>query len=302
MMTIYIFMYSLANEPNNQAVMACVITNLSGSVGAVTWSVIDYITKRKCSAVSFCLGSVAGLIAVTPSAGCINPVYGVVFGMASSILCRIGHKMKKHFQLDDALDVFALHGTAGFVGIMLNVNKVLIKRRCILRKILFNFSKLPQGIFAQKYYGGNLIPRGGVLDGNWIQMWIQISDMVVGFVWSFFVSFVALYLMNKTRCLKLRLETRAELSGPDESELGMSCYLHIEEMKFDQYQTTPGPLSEISSKTNARSFNFEVINVKPSQHGNEIEEKNGEIPTVTKIAEATGIDKRRSSWRSYWNT
>jgi len=115
-----------ANAPTGQAVMAIIITNLSGSIGAITWSLLDYVSQRKCSAISFCAGAVSGLIAVTPAAGCVSPLSSVVYAVIGSILCRSCHNFNIKCCMDDSLDVFALHGVSGAVGMILNVMLIIM--------------------------------------------------------------------------------------------------------------------------------------------------------------------------------
>ncbi len=108
-----------ALSANMRAVMAAVNTNVAASVGGVTWCLLDYRLERKWSAVGFCSGVVAGLVAITPGSGFVPPWAAVIFGAIAGSSCNYATKVKFYLGIDDALDIFAVHGIGGFVGNML---------------------------------------------------------------------------------------------------------------------------------------------------------------------------------------
>jgi len=81
-----------------------------------------------------------------------------------------------------------------------------------------------QGVLSQKVYSGDTIANGGWLDGNWIQVPIQLADLVATSLWSFIFSYITLFLCNKTGVLRLRVKSEVELEGLDESQVGISSY------------------------------------------------------------------------------
>lgn len=99
-----------------RAVMAAVVTNLAASVGGVTWCLIDYRLEKKWSAVGFCSGVVAGLVAITPGSGYVPAWSAVVYGVLAGSACNYGTKLKFYLGIDDALDIFAVHAIGGLVG------------------------------------------------------------------------------------------------------------------------------------------------------------------------------------------
>jgi Amt family ammonium transporter len=99
-----------------RAVMAAVVTNLAASVGGVTWCLIDYRLEKKWSAVGFCSGVVAGLVAITPGSGYVPAWSAVIYGVLAGTACNYGTKLKFHLGIDDALDIFAVHAIGGLVG------------------------------------------------------------------------------------------------------------------------------------------------------------------------------------------
>jgi Amt family ammonium transporter len=105
---------------NGDAAMAIVVTQVSASAAAVTWSAIEWIRQGKASALGMATGAVAGLAAVTPGAGFVGPLGAVAIGALSSVICYLASTtMKRRFGYDDSLDVFGVHGVGGFVGTLL---------------------------------------------------------------------------------------------------------------------------------------------------------------------------------------
>jgi Amt family ammonium transporter len=104
---------------NLRATMACVVTNLAASVGAFTWVLVDYRLERKWSAVGWCSGAIAGLVAITPASGYVPPWSAVVFGVVGACACNYATKLKFLLGVDDAIDIFAVHGVGGIVGNLL---------------------------------------------------------------------------------------------------------------------------------------------------------------------------------------
>jgi len=102
-----------------RAVMAVFVTNLSASVGGITWCLLDYRLERKLSTVGFCSGVVAGLVAITPGSGFVPPWAGFIFGVAGASSANFATKIKYFVHCDDALDIFAMHAVAGFTGNLL---------------------------------------------------------------------------------------------------------------------------------------------------------------------------------------
>ncbi|OXA52020.1 ammonium transporter 1 [Folsomia candida] len=195
-----------ALQPNIQAVMACFVTNLSACVGGITWVLLDYRHEKKYSALGFCAGAVAGLVCITPACGYVGPGSSIAFGVCGAMACNLALNFKRFLPYDDALDVFAVHGVGGIVGNLLT------------------------GIFAQKSYAFDTI-EGGFLDGHYMQIVHQLADTAAGLAWSFVVTFIILWIMNKIPGLSLRVDIEVERAGLDQAEHGISCYEHVEDVK-----------------------------------------------------------------------
>jgi Amt family ammonium transporter len=196
-----------ALSANLRAVMAAVVTNLAASVGGVTWCLLDYRLEKKWSTVGFCSGVIAGLVAITPASGFVPAWSAVIFGIVGAAACNYGTKLKYVLRVDDALDIFAVHGIGGFVGNLLT------------------------GLFAADYIahldGSTSIP-GGWLNHNYIQLAYQLADSVSGFVYSFGGTCIILMIMNFIPGLSLRSTEEDEIMGIDDAEIGEFAYDYVE--------------------------------------------------------------------------
>jgi Amt family ammonium transporter len=101
---------------NIRAVMACYVTNLAASCGAIAWTLLDYRLEKKWSTIGFCSGAISGLVAITPAAGFVKPWAAVIIGVCGGIFCNFATKLKFVLNIDDGLDIFAVHGIGGMVG------------------------------------------------------------------------------------------------------------------------------------------------------------------------------------------
>jgi ammonium transporter, Amt family len=105
---------------NANAGLAIVATHLSACAAAATWCAIEWTRFKRPSMVGAVTGLVAGLATVTPASGYIGPVGGVVLGFAGAIVCFYAVSLvKTRWKIDDSLDVFAVHGVGGVLGVLL---------------------------------------------------------------------------------------------------------------------------------------------------------------------------------------
>ncbi|HEX5323752.1 MAG TPA: ammonium transporter, partial [Capsulimonadaceae bacterium] len=98
------------------AVSAFTTTHIATGTAALTWMALDWIVYKKPTALGFCSGAVAGLVAITPACGFVNPVGALFTGMIVSCVCFFAIKLKHKIKADDALDVFGVHGVGGMIG------------------------------------------------------------------------------------------------------------------------------------------------------------------------------------------
>ncbi|MBI4220632.1 MAG: ammonium transporter, partial [Chloroflexi bacterium] len=140
-----------ALNANYQALNAFLVTNTAAATAALTWALISWFHTKKPSAVGAASGAVAGLVAITPASGYVGPLGALAIGFGAGLFCYLGVQLRVRTKLDDALDVFAVHGIGGAWG------------------------ALATGIFAIVAVSGLTPPAGvGVIDGHPAQMWAQL--------------------------------------------------------------------------------------------------------------------------------
>lgn len=173
---------------------------------------MDYQHTRKWSIIGLCTGAVAGLATITPGSGFVSEASSLAFGALGSIISNIIIRYKHRLGFDDALDVFAVHYIGGLVGLVLT------------------------GIFAEQWVialgfpegtPSDAMPKGGWLDGNWIQVPVQLAAIVSVSAWSFVVTYIILVVLNKIPSLKLRLADEDEIIGTDWAEMGERAYGYL---------------------------------------------------------------------------
>jgi len=101
------------------AVAAAINSEIAASVALLVWLCIDWFRFGRPKLVGLCVGSIAGLATVTPAAGFIQPWAAFVIGVLSSVCCYACCEARKKFSIDDALDVWGVHGMGGFIGTIL---------------------------------------------------------------------------------------------------------------------------------------------------------------------------------------
>ena len=105
---------------NQNAAMAMLVTHISAAAATITWMLIDWYKNGKPGLVGMITGMVAGLATVTPASGYIGPLGGLILGISSGFVCYwfVGF-IKNIINIDDTLDVFAVHGVGGILGTLL---------------------------------------------------------------------------------------------------------------------------------------------------------------------------------------
>ena len=102
------------------AASAIIVTHISASVAAIVWMLIERIKVGKSTAVGFATGAVAGLATITPAAGVVGPGGAILMGLTAALVCFFAVGLvKKKLQIDDSLNVFAVHGVGGMMGSLL---------------------------------------------------------------------------------------------------------------------------------------------------------------------------------------
>jgi len=180
-----------ALQANSRAVMAILATHLAACAGALTWSAIEWITRRKPSVLGMISGAVAGLGTITPASGFVEPWHGIVIGIIAGVVCFWACTSLKHrFNYDDTLDVFGIHGIGGLLGTLMT------------------------GIFATAAIGGS----AGLIEGNPQLLLTQAYGVAVVFVWTGGMTFVLLKIVDMLA--GLRVPHEHEVEGLDITQHG----------------------------------------------------------------------------------
>lgn len=180
-----------ALQANSRAVMAILSTHLAACAGALTWSAIEWIKRRKPSVLGMISGAVAGLGTITPASGFVTPGQGLLIGLIAGGVCYWACTSLKHrYKYDDTLDVFGIHGIGGLIGTLMT------------------------GIFATQSIGG--IP--GLLEGNPHLLLAQIVGIVVTIVWSGGATYLLLKLIDAR--VGARVSHEHEVEGLDITQHG----------------------------------------------------------------------------------
>jgi Amt family ammonium transporter len=106
-----------ALEANGSAALAMINTFVATASAGLFWMLTERLMGHKGSALGYCSGIIAGLVAVTPAAGNVGPFGAVVLGAVASVICYFAvSKLKPALGYDDSLDAFGIHGVGGIVG------------------------------------------------------------------------------------------------------------------------------------------------------------------------------------------
>src|SRR5256886_9953494 len=106
-----------AAAANGNAGMAMAVTQIATATAALTWMFVEWALKGKPSVLGIISGAVAGLVAITPASGFVDPKGALIIGIAAGVACYWGATGLKHaFGYDDSLDAFGVHAVGGAVG------------------------------------------------------------------------------------------------------------------------------------------------------------------------------------------
>ena len=109
---------ALAADVN--AGMAMLVTHISAATASLVWMTIDWIKSGKPTMIGLVTGTIAGLASITPASGFVGPMGALIIGICAGSICYlIVNVVKNKFNIDDSLDVFAVHGAGGVIGTIL---------------------------------------------------------------------------------------------------------------------------------------------------------------------------------------
>tara|TARA_B100000676_G_scaffold160489_1_gene158005 strand:- start:93 stop:1304 length:1212 start_codon:yes stop_codon:yes gene_type:complete len=105
---------------NEDAGMAMLVTHVSAATASLIWMFIDWLKFGKPTLVGLVTGTIAGLASITPASGFVGPLGALIIGGSAGIICYVLVSFVKNtLRVDDSLDVFAVHGAGGVLGILL---------------------------------------------------------------------------------------------------------------------------------------------------------------------------------------
>ena len=171
---------------------AFLTTQIAAGVAALAWVLAEQVKHGRPTTLGFASGAVAGLVAITPAAGFVSPLWALVIGAAAGVICFLALQIKFRYGFDDSLDVVAVHMVGGIVGALL------------------------LGLFAEAAIGGS----DGLFFGNAGQLLRQAISIVIALVFSFVATYVIAVIIDRTMGLRV---------SPDEERRGLDVALHEEQ-------------------------------------------------------------------------
>ncbi len=188
------------------ATSAFVATHFAAAAAAIGWAGAEWLRNGKPSTLGAISGSVAGLVAITPASGFVQPMPALLIGLIAGVFCYwMVAKVKAVFGYDDSLDAFGVHGAGGTLGALLT------------------------GVFATSVVNpifkdaqGNTLPSG-VLEGNAHQLFNQFVGVVISWILAIVGTLVILKIVDMT--IGLRVSEAEEVEGLDLSQHGEEGYI-----------------------------------------------------------------------------
>ena len=176
---------------NGLAANALLVTNTAAGAATITWVLASYLHKRKVSVAGAACGAVAGLVAITPASGFVTAGGALVIGLLVGGICYSATLLRERLRIDDALDVFAVHGVGG------------------------TFGAIATGVFATAAI--NAYP--GLIDGNAGQVVTQVVAVGATIAYAVVATFVIVKLVDLVLGLRV---------GAHEEEVGLDLAVHGE--------------------------------------------------------------------------
>ena len=183
------------------AANAFITTHIATAAAGLTWALVEWWHNGTPTILGTVTGVVAGLVAITPACGFVNPMNAMFMGMIVAVICYVAVSIiKGKLGYDDSLDAFGVHGVGGTVGTVLT------------------------GIFAQKAI--NAAGADGLLFGNVHQFLVQCLMVVVTVVFAVVMTFIIFKIIDAV--IGMRVEEKHELVGLDLTQQSEAAYTVIE--------------------------------------------------------------------------
>ena len=171
---------------------ALTVTQIAAATGAICWMFIEGFHNGKATALGFASGILAGLVAITPAAGVVQPVGAIALGAIAALFCYLAIMFKNKLGYDDSLDAFGIHGIGGIVGAI-----------CLT-------------FFIRETWMQETVASAG---GNWSvfqQLGVQAIAVLIAIAYAAVVTFIILFLIDKT--IGIRRSDKDEMDGLDHSQ------------------------------------------------------------------------------------
>ncbi|PJA74261.1 MAG: ammonia channel protein, partial [Nitrospirae bacterium CG_4_9_14_3_um_filter_53_35] len=176
---------------NGNAALAFTNTQIAAAAGSLSWMMSEWVIQKRPSALGAASGIVAGLVAITPAAGFVEPMWALVIGLAVGVLCYSAILFKAKAGYDDSLDAFGVHGVGG------------------------TFGALATGIFAT-------VNGTGLIAGHGRQVIVQLTAIGATIIYAFTMTLILVWLLNKI--MGLRVTSDEENTGLDQTQHGEMGY------------------------------------------------------------------------------
>ena len=217
-----------AGAATGQAANAFVVTNTAAAAAALSWMFASWALTGKASVIGAAAGAVAGLVAITPASGFVEPWAAIVIGGIAGTLCYLAVRLRERSGIDDSLDVVAVHGVGGTWG------------------------AFATGLFATAAVSG-LVDNEGLFYGQPEQVLDQLAAIAVVWVYSFTVTAVILKALDLT--LGLRVSEEDEDLGLDVTQHGERGYVLDEPagLPIQHYSAQPAAMPSTPPLTQPES-------------------------------------------------
>lgn len=177
---------------------ALTVTQIAAASGSITWMIIESFRDGKATSLGFASGILAGLVAITPAAGVVQPLGAIALGVLASIICYSAILLKNKLGYDDSLDVFGIHGIGGIVGAIFLV--------FFIRESWMHDTALAAG-------------------GSWTildQLGVQATAVLIAIAYAAVLTLIILFVIDKT--IGIRSSDKDEMAGLDHSQHGEHGY------------------------------------------------------------------------------
>jgi len=177
---------------------ALTATQVAAAAGALSWIIIESFHQGKSTALGFASGILAGLVAVTPAAGVVQPYGALILGVIASFFCYMAIQAKNRLGYDDSLDAFGIHGIGGITG-----------------AIFLSF-------FIRKSWMEEAAAAAGGSWTIWNQLGVQASAVLIAIAFSGIMTFLIIYMLD--RVMKFKSSEDDEMAGLDRAYHGERGY------------------------------------------------------------------------------